>query len=197
MEMSEKVDKIFPAFAKMQSQLSNASKNVDKAGITWKYADLAECINTARPHLEANELGVTQLLGDSNSGVALTTMMVHSSGQWFKSSFTMANAVLHGSSGKNPAQCMGSSVTYMRRYAYAAITGMAQADDDGTSLTPNSSKPKPTPKAISNPDIDLIVDAINRNDIQFARENWQGIIGKYWGDLNDAQTSKLNEMIKG
>lgn len=194
MDMSAEVDKIFPAFASMQSQLTSASKNVDKAGITWKYADLAECINTARPHLEANNLGVTQLLGDSESGVTLTTMMVHSSGQWFKSSFTMATAVLHGSSGKNPAQCMGSSITYMRRYAYAAITGMAQADDDATSLTPNNNKPAPKQmKQKSNPDLDLIADAIKRGDKDFYAQNWSGIIAQQWGNLTPQQTEILNK----
>ena len=196
MDMSTEVDKIFPAFAIMQSQLANAAKNVEKSGITWKYADLAECINTARPHLEANGLGITQLLGDSEAGVTLTTMMVHSSGQWFKSSFTMASAVLHGSSGKNPAQCMGSSITYMRRYAYAAITGMAQADDDATSLTPTQNAKTP-PKQVVNPEIDLINDAINRNDKQFILENWQGIIAKHWANLAPQTTDKLNSIAQG
>lgn len=48
-----------------------------------------------------------------------------------------------------------------------------------------------------NPDVDLIIDAINRKDVQFVRDNWQGLIGKNWGGLSDAQTNQLNIMITG
>ena len=119
----------FAAIARMQSQLSMASKS--KTGHGYNYADLAGCIKTAQEPLSANGLAVVQLLKDSaNGGTALCTTLVHESGEMISSTFTMAQAVLQGGGGKNPAQVMGSQITYMRRYAYCAIIGLASDDDD-------------------------------------------------------------------
>ncbi len=133
MNNSEQLDKIFKALSKFQGELENASKNVQKQGISWKYADLAECINVAKPHLAANELAVTQFMGMYDGKQSLTTMLTHSSGQYISDEVQLPAAVLHGSSGKNPVQVLGSAITYVRRYNYAAIIGMAQEDDDGCS----------------------------------------------------------------
>jgi len=142
MEMSEQTNEIFAALAKFQGELNNANKS--KQGHGYSYADLAECIDTAKPHLAANGLAVSQLLGMSQNGDTLITMMTHSSGQWFRSEFVMAKAVLQGGGGKNPAQVMGSAITYMRRYAYAAITGLAQADDDAAMVSVSKVNAQPT-----------------------------------------------------
>jgi len=77
-----------------------------------------------------NGLAVTQLMGDINGNTTLVTVLTHSSGQYIASEFIMEKAILSGGAGKNPAQAMGASITYMRRYAYAAIIGLAQEDDD-------------------------------------------------------------------
>ncbi len=132
MEMSEKLGDLFSAMAKMQGALSMAGKAKQAHG--YKYADLAECIHTAKPALEANDLAVTQMMGMSAQGTTLITMLIHSSGQWLRSEFVMEKAVLQGGGGKNPAQILGSGITYMRRYAYAAIIGLAQTDDDAKLL---------------------------------------------------------------
>lgn len=145
MEMSDKTSDLFTAFAKFQGELSNASK--DKKGHGYNYADLGMCINNAKEPLQLNGLAVTQLMGDSDKGVTLTTMLTHQSGQWLRSSFVMEKAILQGGAGKNPAQAMGASISYMRRYSYAAILGMAQEDDDAKGVTSkqpvNSSYEKP------------------------------------------------------
>jgi hypothetical protein len=138
MKMSEKLNDLFAALSKFQGELENASKG--KQGHGYKYADLAECINVAKPHLAANGLAVSQMLGSDEQGKqTMITLLSHSSGQWISSEFVMVNAVLQGGSGKNPAQVLGSAITYQRRYAYAAIIGLAQEDDDAASV---SSAPK-------------------------------------------------------
>ena len=47
----------------------------------------------------------------------------------------MPIAKLAGGGSNNPAQVMGASITYMRRYQYAAIIGLAQDDTDAVVLT--------------------------------------------------------------
>lgn len=134
MKMSEKLNDLFAALSKFQGELENASKG--KQGHGYKYADLAECINVAKPHLAANGLSVSQMLGSDEQGrQTMITILGHSSGQWISSEFVMVNAVLQGGSGKNPAQVLGSAITYQRRYAYAAIIGLAQEDDDAASVS--------------------------------------------------------------
>jgi hypothetical protein len=57
---------------------------------------------------------------------------MHKSGEWLGSHFTMKPM-------KNDPQGIGSCITYMRRYALAAILGLnIDEDDDGNSASGNS-----------------------------------------------------------
>lgn len=134
MKMSQETGELFKAFSKFQGELDNASKA--KQGHGYSYADLAECINTAKPFLAKHGLAVAQMLGMGNDGKqTLITVLTHESGQYMSSEFQMVEAVLAGGSGKNPAQTLGSAITYQRRYAYAAMIGLAQEDNDAAGLT--------------------------------------------------------------
>ena len=131
-KLSEQTNELFAALSKFQGELDNASKS--KQGHGYKYADLAECINIAKAPLAATGLAVSQMLGQSDSGKqTLITILTHSSGQYMMSEFDLVDATLMGGAGKNPAQVLGSAITYQRRYAYTAIIGMAQQDDDAAS----------------------------------------------------------------
>ncbi len=176
--MSEKTSELFTAFAKFQGELSNAAKAKDGHG--YKYADLARCIDTAKDHLQLNGLAVSQLMGKSDSGVTLTTILTHASGQWMRDTFVMEKATLQGGAGKNPAQAMGASITYMRRYAYAAILGMAQDDEDAVSK-----------KQV----LKHVLNAIANNDESFIRNAWDNDIANIWPDLNLDQVNKLNSIM--
>ena len=130
---------LFAAISKMQGELTGALKA--KPGHGYNYADLAHCIRTAQEPLLNNGLSVIQLLTETEKGTELETIMTHEAGGYVSSSFIMAQAVLAGGGGKNPAQALGATITYMRRYAYSAITGLAQTDDDAANLVaPPSNK---------------------------------------------------------
>lgn len=92
--------------------------------------------------------------------------------------------------GMDDSQITGSTSSYARKYA---LNGLLLIDDNKDA---DSQKP-PVKAAAPNPDVDLIADAINRNDKEFVSKEWQGLINKNWSNLTDTQTSKLNEMIKG
>ena len=145
MEMSAEKGELFAALAKFQGELSNAYKG--KSGHGYKYADLAQCIDSAKVPLSNNGLAVSQMLGMSPEGKqTLITILTHSSGQYISSEFVMVDAVLMGGGGKNPAQVLGSAVTYQRRYSYAAIIGLAQTDDDASMLTPQAPQQRQAPQ---------------------------------------------------
>lgn len=131
-KLSDQTNELFAALSKCQCELDNANKS--KLGHGYKYADLAECINIAKKPLAVNGLAVSQMLGQSESGKqTLITILTHASGQYMMSEFDLVDATLMGGAGKNPAQVLGSAITYQRRYAYTAIIGMAQQDDDAAS----------------------------------------------------------------
>ena len=190
MKLSEQTNELFKAFAAFQGELDNASKG--KQGHGYKYADLAECINTAKPFLAKHGLGVSQMLGMSPNGKqTMITMMTHSSGQYMSSEFEMVEAVLAGGSGKNPAQVLGSAITYQRRYAYAAIIGLAQEDDDAASLTRKQDNKQ---RASFNPDECLAkaTNAMSACDMKKLQELW----ATYSKDLKQypEHLSKLEEV---
>lgn len=131
-KLSDQTNELFAALSKFQGELDNASKS--KQGHGYKYADLAECINIAKAPLASSGLAVSQMLGQSELGKqTLITILTHASGQYMMSEFDLVDATLMGGAGKNPAQVLGSAITYQRRYAYTAIIGMAQQDDDAAS----------------------------------------------------------------
>ena len=185
MQHSEQFNELFAALSKFQGELDNASKN--SAGHGYKYADLAECINAAKAPLAANGLSVVQMIGQSGDHKTLITMLCHSSGQFLKSEFILVNATLMGAAGKNPAQVLGSAITYQRRYAYTAILGMAQEDDDAAVCAPSKqSKVTQTP---------YIRAKLNRllQDKGYTQQEIQ----LHWNcDLNNYSDAELNTAIK-
>lgn len=188
MEMSDNTADLFAAYAKFQGDLSNATKA--KSGHGYKYADLATCIDVAKDPLKNNGLAVAQFLGKCEQGTTLTTMMTHASGQWMRDTFIMEKAVLQGGAGKNPAQAMGASITYMRRYSYAAICGMTQEDEDAARV-----KAKNNASNELNDFLGMLDQAIQTGDAEYIANNWNGSIAKHWNQLGDQRIAILNKGV--
>jgi hypothetical protein len=126
---SASINAIAEALSKAQEELESAKK--DNAGYGYNYSDLATVIATAKPILAKHGLAVTQLIGaTTNNFVTVTTILTHSSGQFFETTGTLP---LIDMKGCNTAQCAGASLSYLRRYAYQAILGMASEDSDASS----------------------------------------------------------------
>lgn len=126
--MSASIDKIAQALSKAQSELDSAKK--DNSGYGYNYSDLATVIANAKPVLSKFGLAITQLVGKTDSSVSVTTILTHESGQHFKSDATLPVIDMKGC---NAAQGAGASLSYLRRYAYQAIIGMASEDNDASS----------------------------------------------------------------
>ncbi len=181
MNKSDSITELLKSLSKFQGELENVEKA--KAGHGYKYATLGNCIDAAKPMLAANGLSVMQLMGnDDKGGVTMETVLGHQSGEYISSSCTIPIAKLQGGGGSNPAQIMGASITYMRRYQYAAIIGLAQDDTDGV------------PKAKTDKDIDLITS--NKDDAQWVVENWGGVIKSKWCSLPKDLIETLNKTFK-
>jgi hypothetical protein len=116
------------ALSKAQSEVENATKGSVNPHFKNRYADLAEVLNTVRPVFAANGLSIIQSTSYDGSLVSVTTTILHSEGGHVSSTASCVPA-------KADAQGVGASTTYLRRYALAAMTGIAQEDDDGQSAS--------------------------------------------------------------
>jgi len=127
---SENINDLAKALAKAQAEIKGAKSESKNPFYNSNYADLHTVIESCMPILAKNDLSVVQgheYCTESN-GFYVTTMLMHSSGQWIKSKVRLPLP-----KGAN-AQHIGGVTTYGRRYGLSAIVGIAQYDDDGNSL---------------------------------------------------------------
>ncbi len=137
MNQSESIAALAAALSKAQSAITGALKDSANPFFKSKYADLAACWDACRQQLAANNLAVIQTTEVTEAGTVLVTTLAHSSGEWMRGYLP----VLTKDAGP---QGQGSGLTYARRYALAAIVGLAQIDDDGEAAQARGKK-EPTP----------------------------------------------------
>ena len=124
MNQSDSIAKLATALSIVQGKLSHAKKDSANPFFKSKYADLESVWDACRSLLAENGLCVMQFPGEFLEGcMSLDTILAHSSGEYIKQ--TMEVPVT-----KLDPQGVGSALTYMRRYALAAVVGVVQADDD-------------------------------------------------------------------
>jgi len=124
--MSDTIGKLAGALAKAQSTMTMVEGKSTNPFFNSKYASLAAVLEVAMPALNANEIALVQgnRWDTSNNGFYITSMLMHSSGEWIKSEIRMPIA-------KKDAHGIGAATTYGRRYLLSSMVGVAQADDDG------------------------------------------------------------------
>src|SRR6266404_1710003 len=156
---SEEVDKLVQALAKAQGTFPEIERNRTvtvrpKSGgqeYQFKYATLSAIIDAIRKPLSNNGLAYTQIIShDAETGYYILTTTL-----WFGNQFLSSKTPIIAEGQTN--QQFGSALTYMKRYALAAILGIAaDEDDDGNAADGNEikavadKKPKaPAPDPIS------------------------------------------------
>jgi len=116
------------ALAAAGLEFDTAVKDTNNPFFKSKYADLAELIRATRPALSKNGLVIVQSPRLSERAAQVTTMLLHSSGEWLADDLELPAA----QGAKFDAQTVGSAITYARRYAYQSILNIAgEVDDDG------------------------------------------------------------------
>jgi hypothetical protein len=133
-QSSECVAGIGAALAKAQAELTNPEKTLvgNIAGNggatmeTFRYASLASGLEIVRKTLSKHEIATVQTtdVDAATRTVQLTTMFVHSSGEWLASVWPVCSV----SDVSHPRR-MGASLTYARRYSLFALAGIAGEDD--------------------------------------------------------------------
>jgi hypothetical protein len=118
------INELAAALAKAQASIKGAVKDSANPFFKSKYADLASVWDACRKPLTDNGLSVVQFPRLANGMVEVTTMLMHSSGQFLSDD-------LNAEPKDTSPQGIGSTITYLRRYALAAVAGVAPEEDDG------------------------------------------------------------------
>lgn len=140
MEQSLEIGELAAALAIAQGEITGALKDSANPYFKSKYADLSSVWEACRASLSKQGLAVIQIPSTGDNGAAvITTTLAHKSGQWMRGSLALMPV-------KGDPQGMGSAYTYARRYALAAMVGVAQVDDDGNAA---SGKSRATPISAS------------------------------------------------
>jgi len=134
MRQSESIANLAKALSIVQGKLTYATKDSANPFFKSRYADLESVWDSCRSLLAENGLAVMQFPGEYFDGtMSLTTVLSHSSGEWISKEMSLPVT-------KPDAQGAGSALTYMRRYALAAVVGVVQADDDGNAASSPQTK---------------------------------------------------------
>lgn len=141
MNKSDSIKNLSAALVKVQAALMPVKRNAVNPFYDSRYADLAACVTHATPLLTANGLAVSQPPGhsDKDGEIAIETVLMHESGEWLSGTCSVRPS-------KSDPQGAGSAISYLRRYGFCSIIGMALEgeDDDGnkasTPSTPSISE---------------------------------------------------------
>lgn len=121
---SESIKELAAALSKAQAEIKGAAKDSDNPFFKSRYADLSAVWDACREPLTKNGLAVSQFPSADGPKVTVETILMHESGEWISRDLTITAK-------EDSPQAIGSAVTYARRYALAAVAGVAPEDDDG------------------------------------------------------------------
>jgi ERF superfamily len=155
---SDSVAAIATALAKAQTELTNPEKAMigsiynarTDSQQNFRYASLSSGLDIIRKVLGSQQIAVTQTTAIDRAGgtVNLTTLLVHTSGEWISSDWPVCQL----SETATPRR-MGAALTYARRYALFTMVGIAGEDDlDAPDIANEGSKEDRTAEDLYGPE---------------------------------------------
>lgn len=164
---SDQINELALSLSKAQKNIKNPPKNKTVSVTTrtggryeFAYADLTSIIDAAKEPLSSNGLSYVQYVEEAGDKFHLVTQLLHSSGQWLSGTYPLLIVREKDRDGNDlppSSQQFGSALTFMKRYALAAMLGIsADSDDDANAADGNTAtikdrqrKPKePAPSPI-------------------------------------------------
>lgn len=127
MEKSASIANIAKALDVFHTHISNIPKDATNPFFNPRYCSLPNILKAIKEPLHKSGLSFTQFPTGANG---LVTMLMHGeSGEYMQSDYFMNPT-------KSDPQAQGSVISYMRRYALAAVLGLnLDGDDDGNAAT--------------------------------------------------------------
>jgi hypothetical protein len=131
MTRSETITNLATALAKAQAEMPVAVFDATNPFLKSKYASLGSVIQASRPILAKHKLSLVQFPISDAASIGVESILTHESGEFVSERILIP---LAEEKGKTRVQCAGSTLTYLRRYSWAAILGMySDEDSDGGS----------------------------------------------------------------
>lgn len=134
MNQSESIAKLSAALVKAQAEMSGAVKDSANPFFKSRYADLEAVIKAIKEPFAKYGLAYTQFPYTDDKGVGVVTRLIHESGEWIECGYTLPLTKLD-------PQAAGSAITYARRYALQAMSGIPAVDDDAEMAMGRTQKP--------------------------------------------------------
>lgn len=136
LEREWKADRAQEAFTRAMNEFRKETLDVRKTKavrfkpdgpIAYKHALLADAVEVVAPALGRHGLSHRWETKQEGPAITVTCVITHELGHSIRNSLT-ASPDTSGS--KNAIQAVGSTVTYLQRYTFLAITGLATKDED-------------------------------------------------------------------
>ena len=140
-DQSDSIGSLVKALVNVQGEIKPAKKESENPFFHSKYADLGAVWESCRALLKANGLVVIQTTKVVGTDVVLVSTLAHVSGEWIKGELLLIPV-------KRDPQGIGSSISYARRYALAALLGIvSDEDDDGNAASMPQASRQPANQA--------------------------------------------------
>ncbi|MBN9198485.1 MAG: ERF family protein [Microbacterium ginsengisoli] len=118
------------ALSAFQAELPRVQKGARNDHFKSSYADLADVVGVVLPALARQGLAWVTVPTMTEAGFRLEYSLQHVGGERIDGSWPLPNPT------ESTAQAVGSAITYAKRYALSAVTGVApDQDDDGNSAS--------------------------------------------------------------
>jgi len=137
MHKSESIKNLAVALGKAQSEIGAVKFDSTNPFLKNKYASLGAVIETTRETLQKHGLTISQVPLTNEFGTGVTTILMHSSGEFLEGDMV---GQISQEKGKSAAQVAGSLVSYFRRYSLAAILNIYSDEDTDGTQSPNKSR---------------------------------------------------------
>lgn len=141
LQMTTEISDLVKALRAFQAEIVTVERTVTNPFFKSKYADLASIMKESQPILTNHQLAISQFLDSLDGKPALTTMLMHESGQFIVATIPLIMD-------KQDPQGLGRAITYTRRYGYAAVLQIV-IDEDNDGNSPKTEKPQPSNPVIA------------------------------------------------
>ena len=158
------------ALIEFHKELPDVGKGSTNPAFGSKYADLADIVKVVLPALAKHNLAWIARPTYDDGVFVLAYELRHTSGDSITGSWPLPDPT------KAKQQEMGSAVTYAKRYALSAVTGIApDADDDG-----NAASARGTRGVTARP---AAADRITKAETALRATTDRASLDKVWGDV--------------
>jgi ERF superfamily len=199
---SENVAAIATALAKAQTELSNPEKamvgtiynNRSDSPQSFRYASLSSGLDIVRKTLGGQQIAIAQTtdIDRANGMVNLTTILLHTSGEWISSDWPVCRL-----SETSAPRRMGAALTYARRYALFTMVGIAGEDDlDAPDLTDDQPAGHEAAKDLATPDSGVVPTPNGATQLRIEKPGIPPVREKLGGDESAAIRAQLVQEIE-